>query len=102
MLTVCNRLRTANKSLYHRDCADKQQYCPCKGNRKITGRIRYTTTPYKKETALLMLKAAHFFAFSRSLVPRLHEIRLEPPIPNKFAIPISMTKGGIASVAAVI
>jgi hypothetical protein len=54
--------------------------------------------PYKKEiaAALHMLKAAHFFAFSLSPVPRLREIRLEPPIPNKFAIPVSMTKGGIA------
>ena len=54
---------------------------------------------YKKKTAFLMLKAAHFLAFSLSPVPRLREIRLAPPIPNKFAIPVSMTKGGIASIA---
>ena len=47
-----------------------------------------------------MLKAAHFFAFSRSPVPRLRAIRLAPPIPKRLAMPVSMTNGGMASVAA--
>ena len=38
-----------------------------------------------------------FFPVSGSKTPRN---QAGPPIPNKFAIPVSMTKGGIASVAA--
>ena len=47
-----------------------------------------------------MLKAAHFLAFSRSPIPSFREIRLDPPMPNRLAMPVSITKGGMASVAA--
>lgn len=47
-----------------------------------------------------MQKADVRRAFSLSPTPRHLEIRLDPPMPKKFAMPVKSTKGGMHSEAA--
>ncbi len=47
-----------------------------------------------------MEKEAVHRAFYRLLFPRLLEMRLEPPMPKRLAMPVSIMKGGMHMAAA--